>query len=137
MVEDSDEIMGLFDDRVFNSIQVEISITNSTTRTEFKKEPPIVIVEFSDEGIVIESPPKCCASNHSLLIKLRGVPPAGSPLEITATAKVSGVEAAQDGRERLSLSLIQVSETDWEKFKKMFSARQDEINNFLSSARGF
>jgi hypothetical protein len=137
MANDSEELLGLFDEGIFHSIRVDISISNSTTRTEFKKEPAITIVEFNDDGLVIESPAKCCASNHSLVLKMRAAPPTGESIEVIATAKVNEIEQAQDGIERLTLNLVQVHEADWNRFKSLFAARQDEINNFLTSSRGY
>lgn len=137
MSDNADEITGLFNEGVFNSIEVIISIMNATTRTEFKKQPVTSLLEITEEGLVLEAPSKCCASKHSLLLTIKGSAPGGESIQFTVTARVNTIESTQDGMERLELSLIQVHEDDWDKFKKLFSARQDEINDFLKASRGF
>lgn len=133
----SDEILNLINDKDFSTIQVDLKITNSTTRMDFKASPPIKLVELTEQGMVLEIPERSCAENHNLVIDAQAKAPNKDPVRLTVTAKVDQIEPCKDGTDRISLSLVQVREEEWNKFRYVFSSRQDEIDAFLISSRGY
>jgi hypothetical protein len=137
MADSSDEFLDLISDDHFVKIEVELKIKNTTTSTEFKPAPPTRIIEITEHGFVLEIPERSCAGNHNLVIEAHATAPQRKDVNLIVTAKVEDVEPGKNGTDRISLSLVQVQEEEWERFRKLFSSRQDEIDRFMTAARGY
>ena len=137
MSSESDDIEGLLSSDSFESIEVKLSILNSTTRMEFKTDPAPKFTEITDGGMVLEAAQRSCAEGHSLLVEAKATAPGGKSASINATVRVDSVEASKAGTERITVSLVQFGEDQWQQFRAIFSSRQDDINRFLAAARGY
>ncbi len=137
MVNDSEDLLGLFSAEVFHSIRVELSIMNSATRTAFRADPPSQLVEITDEGFVLEVPANACNTNQNLLIDAKAIPTSGNPIEIEVTARVTQVDHNHDGTDRVELSFVQIDGEQLRKFHSVFGSRQEEVTRFLAAARGY
>ncbi len=121
----------------FQSISVEIALTNTTTRTSTKQGSQVKLIEIGDQAIALEVPPKTCAKGHNLLFVLRlWRPGATKPFAMTATGKVEEVQALE-GADRADIILVQFDEAEWKQVLTAFTSRQDEIEEFLKAARGY
>ena len=122
----------------FNSIQCFIKLQNLTTRTTVKELPKSIIAEFGERELVVEIPARSCAQGHNLMGDIEIVPVGPErKWQFVFTATVKMIEGHGNPVERVTLSLVQFPEAEWERLQKVFNSRQDEIEDFLKSARGY
>jgi len=137
MLNESETLLGLFNAESFQSIQIELAIMNSATRTHFRSQPPSQIIEMTDQGFVLQVPDRSCAANQSLLITAKAIAPNKTSVRLEVTAHVDEIANGGDGTDRVSLSFLQIDESEWKNFQNLFHARQDEVTRFLAAARGY
>jgi hypothetical protein len=121
----------------FKSLVIEISLTNTTTQTEFQGEAPTRLVELADQGAVLEVPSRCCAKGHYVIVDFRIVKANKSVFQFASTAKVDDHKALGDGVDRIAVTLSQFDIESWKQFRGTFSLRQEQINQFMKAARGW
>jgi len=133
-----EEVPLTFDPTVFDSAKIAIEIQNTTTNTEVKKNANVQLIELHERGAMLQIPAKSCARGHNLMVKFRTETPKKEIFEFTTTAKVDSTEP-QDGGEfdQVVIVFLQYDEDSWEMFQKYFTARQEEIVNFLKAAKGY
>lgn len=116
----------------FKSIKTAVRVSNATTRIPFKNNPRPQIVEFADQGLSLQAPERSCATGHLLMLEIRLTAPGRAPLDLTATAKVLSIEPNPDGTETLQLQLMQHERDKWLELLKVFSGRQDAIEEYFA-----
>lgn len=127
----------LFGSQHFETLETTIEFTNATTKMPVKNNPKPEITEFIDQGLLVEMAQKSCSEGHTLIMNLEiKIPKKVDKVVFTGTAKVIGVEHEKD-TDRIALEFVQYDEVLWEKVMATFNSRQDEIENFLKSARGY
>ncbi len=133
-----EEIPLSFDPTVFDSAKLTIDIQNTTTNTEVKKGSQIELIELHERGAMLQIPSRSCSRGHNLMVRFRTETPKKEIFEFTTTAKVDST-TPQDGGEfdQVNLSFLQYDEESWELFQKYFTARQEEIIDFLRAAKGY
>lgn len=136
----TEELISLGD---FKSVELGISVENSTSRTKIGADKGARLVEFLDHGFILEVPKTTCAQGHSLIVRIARKDAPESPV-ISVTGKVVKLEKnakTDDGEEpefmQAEIVLVQFDEAEWDDFKALFSNRQAEIEKFLTGARGY
>lgn len=130
----SEELIRLSD---FSSMHIEVQLQNNTTHMPIRSEPPVVLLELQERGMVLEIPSKSCSQGHNLMVEMRATTPDRAVYTFTSTARVNELENYPDGTDRVTLALLQFDEDVWESFCKSFSSRQDEIEQFFRAAKGY
>lgn len=146
----SDELFRTSD---FKSIRMEIHFLNHTTKTEVSPQgmkvagritkrneaiSEISIVEILERGFVIDAPKNICAAGHMIELRVLFFNTA-SPFTFAASAKVNRV-SANDGDEstqRIEMEFFQFEENEWKMFLEIFSQKQNELLELLTSMRGY
>lgn len=127
-----------FNQNDFSSIEIKFEIENLTTHTKIKGNAEVAMIEFSERELVLSLPPKSCANGHHVLVKVKTITPEGKPLQFDVTCKVEKIQATEENDAvQTKMTLMQFSETEWARFREIFSRRQNEILNFFSSAKGY
>jgi hypothetical protein len=132
----------------FQSIRLKVYFINNTTHTEANSEH-CTLEEMGDKILTFGIPAKSCNTKHNVMCSIRKIDP-GSKHEteiFSFTGKVKAIELLEDvetiGIEeeveivRVVIECLQYDEESWKALEKIFSTRQDEINEFLKSARGY
>lgn len=134
----------------FNSIRIEVSMMNSTTKTQLAQgrrtfrdheevgkagELDIQVVEFSSQGLTVEVPSKSGAQGHFLILNLK-TSGANPDTMISAVGRIEEVIKLEKNREQFVVSLVEFDPVAWMQLTKVFSSRQDAINEFLAGTRG-
>jgi len=130
----------LLDPNDFSSIHLKVSFTNTATHTEVKPDIDLSgkgmkLIEFRDQGLVLEGPGGICAEGHNVMIHIHtdGAKP---EIQFGSTAKVEQVEKLPDKRLQLTVRLIQFDEGTWKALQGVYSNRQDEIMDFFNAVKG-
>ncbi|OFZ78416.1 MAG: hypothetical protein A3K03_06020 [Bdellovibrionales bacterium RIFOXYD1_FULL_44_7] len=150
---DNEEIIRSDD---FKSIEMNISIVNTTTKTQIKngmriygqtqesvdEDLSIKLIEFQEREMVLEAPANACAEGHNLIVNIVASAPStaennGGIIEFSATAKVRLVEMPSKTRHSVTVTLIQYDESSYKSFCSLFSNRQQEIEAFFNAVKGF
>lgn len=95
----------------------------------------IRIVEFLENGLVLEMPQKACAKGHSLVIHVR-VDRIKGVLKFDTTSKVVEIEKQPSGEELVTTQFVQFKEEEWKMFQELYSGRQNEIFEFFQAVKG-
>lgn len=142
----------LFDVKQFISAKVEVALENTTTQTELRGGKKIIgkkeqkakagdnnvahLLELRDRGIVLEVPPHSGSVGHHLTLELTARFPDGTEAFFQTTAKIESIEPTDSERVSLAAGFVQFEEDQWRTFRAAFGKRQDEILEFLKSAKG-
>ena len=133
----------------FKSVRLEIALVNHTTRTEVRngtrtyggaktKDPnaKIGLVEFLEQGMVIEAPKNSCSTGHNVMLEIEVV---GAPrsLSFHCSGKVISKELISPETDSLTVQLVQYGELQWVALQEIYSSRQNEIERFFQSVRGW
>lgn len=130
----------------FKSIQLKISITNTTKKVEIKRTSAIKLVELHEQGLqrglTLEVPAKSCEKGHYLVMKIEAIVPGpksvhddgGVPFKTGAKVEEIRTLGPMD---QIRVSLLQHDKEAWEKFCGLFSSRQEEIEKFFTAVRGY
>jgi hypothetical protein len=135
----------------FKSIRLDISLNNLTTKTKIeggkrvfdtlKTGSPeeglhLELVEVVDGFLTLETPPKIGAQGHILEIKI--VTENRTPeIEVEVQGEIHAIEPLPDGRLQVVIQLVNPSDPSWLNLLAMYSQRQDEIEKFFSSVKGY
>lgn len=118
----------------FESIRLEISLFNHTSRMEIGPSEDINLLEFDDQTFTLTVPPSSCAEGHQLSLKLTA---RFLKMErrLSATVKAISVDRSKL-TDLVQLQSLQFDSTSFEEFFEIYDARQKEIMKFMSAARG-
>lgn len=143
----------LINESDFKSIEIEIDIVNKTAHTEIRggkrimgeetlrdlnlsetENSPPALIEFTENGMVLEIPPQLCSKGHVLGLELRtkNVVP---PLVFKPNLRVDLIEKLPDGRDRVELSFTRKTESEWQALLSIFNQRQEEILQFFENVK--
>lgn len=116
----------------FNSIRVEISVTN-TTRNSPIDQPnfKIQFLEFTDDGLVLELPNASVQKGHFVTLRIDW-----TDAEENQGTFHSGGKVTDFDKGRTVIQLLEYDQAAWEQFQGLFSSRQDDILKFLAAVRG-
>jgi len=120
----------------FKTIELVISVSNTTSRTKVGKEAGIKLVEFLEHGFALEVPKTLGAQGHSLIVEFHRADQPEAPV-VSVTGKVEKLKKSGEELFRAEISLLQYDEAEWTGFQELFSNRQAEILKFLAAARGY
>ncbi len=119
-------------------IQMEIVITNLTTKIKFKPTPEPTLCEFEEKKLVLEVASKNCAKNHQLLIEMKAsIADTNKVRRFSATVTVEELEAASAGKDKISVRMIQFEQKEYAKFQELIATSQDNIDAVMTSMRGY
>ena len=125
----ADELFNLND---FNSIQLKIELTNTTRNQQIvNPKVKISIVEFMDQGVVLEVPPGAAEVGHYMSLSIEWKDSAGKPGLFHSGGKVIEAE-----KSRIAIELTQFEQAEWEAFQGLYAQRQDDILKFFAAVRG-
>lgn len=135
-------------DYIFNQILVPINynlcLRNETSNVFFHKSETIFIRELKDDGITLEIPKNICQKGHRLTLfflnietnKKKSVPSTKSLKEalFEAIAKVESLEHCKVNKDVvfIDLQFSQFDKISWKNILKLYSKKQDEVNNLLN-----
>lgn len=95
------------------------------------------MLETSESGLWLCCPKHVCARGHSIELEIRVTFPSG-PTEVhLVLGKVEAVDPAEDGQDRVQLTVNGSSHENWTGFLQVFSDRQTEIAEFLANVKGY
>lgn len=133
----------------FESIQIHLSFFNVTTKTEvaegkrylgdqLQKDSgaKIDLVEFREDGMVLEVPARSGAVGHQLKITLN-TEGAKENLDVTFIVTVTAVEKMSPTRDQYEVKFNEYDPKIWKELQAIYSVRQNEIENFLKAAKGY
>lgn len=123
--------------QMFNTVRLEITAQNSGTGTRAGPEQGIQMIELLPQGFVLELPSKLCARGHNISLEIVAKQGGETKLKLDATAKIDGIAPTESGTDEAVLVLVQYEEKDWQALRDLYGLRQQEIERFLSSARGW
>lgn len=129
--------LGFIDPVDFQSIDFELSIQNVTARTHFPKERVIKAIEFHEDGLVLDVPAKTCAKGHQLAISITVTGARYKIPPLLATGHVVELVALSKDSCSAKIKLDQFERSIWEDLLELYKNRQNEIDDFLSSAKGY
>jgi len=128
----------------FESIRLLIEIHNLTSQTRFGSVDPaksvnpeaeIQFLEFSEEGIVLDTPKGICAEGHQLEININALN-SDPHLNLKVLGKVEEKEQMGPHRARVRIHLTQFLKQQWEAFQGLYAAKQEDVFRLLESIRG-
>ncbi|OFZ22277.1 MAG: hypothetical protein A2X94_02165 [Bdellovibrionales bacterium GWB1_55_8] len=139
--------MSLINPADFSPRKVDISLSNPATRTAIRHgsrlfdgreiaPATIDLLELHETGFVLEIPTKTCASGQIISLEIQVADPNAATIGMKATAKVTLCETASTERDTVTLSFIQYDLQAWSGLREGFTRRQEEIMDFLRTARG-
>ncbi len=133
----------------FESIVIHLSFLNMTTKTEVAEGKRYIgeqlqkdqggkidLVEFREDGMVIEVPARSGAVGHQLNMKIWTEGPAPN-LEISFIVTVNAVERMSPSRDQFEVTFNEYDSRAWKALQQIFENRQNEINDFLKAAKGY
>lgn len=130
----------VFEPSAFQSMTSAFTvIKNLTTRTEAEEPGEAAICEVRDQGICFEVGKSIGAKGHSLMLAIMVTAPSKKgpvTVKFEATASIKSIEITPDGGSRIDVDFVQYEEKGWQKVLSLYSARQEEINQFLSMVKG-
>ena len=143
----------LINPKDFNSVELKISLMNTTTQTEVRDgykmfgiqgvqgKPErtdilIQMIEILEDGFKLQIPSKICSKGHNTLIwveTLNHTP----ELKFECSGKVVEVKKADSSADEIEIKILQINDDQWKAFQSLFNRRQKEIEEFLKSVRGY
>lgn len=136
----------------FDSIELDIAVKNMTSGAEIKNGKrsyggheestnsgvvlEIQLVEFKENGLLLEVPPMTGAVGHTLVVtvKTRNAP---EQVEFFATCKVEKVDRIKtSGRERFTVSFVDYETIAWRALLSCYGSRQNQIEEFFQAVKG-
>jgi uncharacterized protein YdgA (DUF945 family) len=133
----------------FESISVHLSFFNITTKTEVSEgkryigdqlqkdtSAKIDLVEFREDGMVIEVPARSGAEGHQLKIDL-WTEGAKENIQVTFIVTVYSVQKMGPTRDQFEVNFNEYDPTAWRQLQSIYQSRQGEIEAFLKAAKGY
>ena len=140
------------DTESLEAIGLFVSLKNNTSRTELKASEArkhrrsikknhkfehgrVDLIQFLNQGIVLEVPPRTCAHGHDLTVTIetRGT---DSTTYFEASAKVDQLTNLTDQRDLIMLSFIQFEGTQWQRLNEAYDQMQSQIDLLLERMKG-
>jgi len=129
----------VFNPKDFESVRLSISFTNLTTKTELKNADNILLIDILSDPrqLGFEMPARQCNIKHNVLFEINKLDQKTgktSPL-VAITGRIIEVEELDADCMKVTVDCVQVDEKSWDDLVNLFAKRQEDINNFLASAR--
>lgn len=137
----------------FKTMQLKINLVNTTTKTEIRNgkrvfginaskiqkdqkqvDLSIQVVEFLEEGYVLEVPSHVCAVGHSVSLETTATYK-GQETIFQASGKVEEVEKLPNSREQIRVHFTQFKSKEWQDLLQAYMSRQNEVFNFFESSK--
>lgn len=140
---DEDDKFQLFNQSDFESIIVEGTVLNTTSKSPIVEKPggrlmgsrpdhlKDFVLEVEDQGMVLSLPKASSAAGHQFTIDMtarKGKD--GTPVHFSTTAKVIDVKR-EDGADFTVIRLVQFDQSSWDQFLWLFRERQEEILDYF------
>jgi hypothetical protein len=125
----------LLDPGTFESIHVEISGENLTSRFPMPSEPAPQFIEISEHGLTVSLASGSCQQGHRLNLVLQ-VSFLNVKIKMSVTSKVLHVDKTGAGVDRVELVLVQFDQEKWDEITYLFKKRQETIEGFFKAVRG-
>jgi hypothetical protein len=126
-----------FDPSQFASIETEVTAQNATTGIPIRCDSANALCEVEERSIALEVQNKSCATGHNLLVEITMKVPKGPALKFVTTTRVTQIEHLDETLDKVYLTLVQFQEEAWQKVLEVFQKRQESIENYLVSAKGY
>jgi len=132
---EADEVFNAAD---FQSIKLSVQFKNLMTGIDVKNSAEISLMEIGDKALVFEIPARSCNVKHNVMFHIGRSDTKSKKSEpmFSATGKVSDLENLDEGRDRVTVDLVQYEERELADLMALFSSRQEEIENFFAAVRG-
>lgn len=101
-----------------------------------KMSPPVQIIEFLGNGMVLEIPSRSCAVGHDLLVTIKTSGTA-QDTEFSSTGKVIECVPLPKDRMQVCLSFLQLDQVSWKRLRDALDQTQRRIDDLLSNMRGY
>lgn len=144
-----------FDPKDFESIDLQISGENQTSKMDIpltvEREVPswmtkqeieampeersILLSDFDEEFIYLEMPSSACSKGHILNLRIIVANVEDNP-EYKFICTVKETSKLPEDRQEVKAKLAAGQEKEWQLFSEIFSARQNEIDDFFQAAKG-
>ncbi len=121
----------------FDSVVLKFSIRNNTSGTTVDKSGAIQLVELGERDLILELPARVCQKGHNLMIEIESQKGTKTLIPFSANVKVDSVEKLTPDADKVQITLIQYDQVGWDRFRSLYSERQNEIEKFLTGARGY
>lgn len=135
-----------------NSFKINVKVanlTNRTTQVEIRngkrffggkadlKSPPfnIEFVEFTEDGIRMDIPPRTCATGHKLELVIEFITPQKT-IKFRSQGTVESVEAIPDRHDNIVASLNSYDANEWYFIQKLFRQRQSSVTDLFEKLKG-
>lgn len=127
----------------FSSTRISIGWTVTAKRPDLRglqagDDPKLI--EIRDDGVTLELPEDLGRTGDRVLFQLQALTPEGQRATFSAPAQIESVDPSEgqaQHRVAVKLKFLIAASTEWENFRKLFDARQAEIDDFLKAARGY
>lgn len=142
----------MLSDRDFRSIRMSVLLKNLVSGTCVdaggvvigdKYQPvtdnfsPPEITELDAGSVILAVPSEVCALGHRLELELSVEQSGAQAVTATVPGVVTGLEKISMTQIRVSVRLKDPGDAAWQSVLRALSGRQEEIDSFLQSARGY
>ena len=114
--------------------RIKNAVRGKDTQREFEK-LNCELIEFLEEGFVLEVPARSCAVGHELQVTLE-ILNAKPGITFNSTVKVTDTEVMVNERQKVSVRFVHVDEKEWLAFQEFFNNTQDQLLELFHSIRG-
>ena len=149
----TEDLPDLFNQSDYTSVELEISLLNTTTQTQIKggkrmfgdrehrkkgvqADTSVRLIEFIDEGFVLEVPPHSGAKGHAVELEVK-VLNSEKDIHLKATGSIAGTEQLDNQKFRFEIKLSHYDERVMEDLLGLYNNRQQEILEYFKSVKGF
>jgi hypothetical protein len=116
----------------FNSIRVEVSVTNSTRNLPIDPgEAKVQFLEFFEEGVVLDLPPGAVEEGHFVTFRIDW-----TDAEENSDFFYAGGKVIESEKGRTAIALLEYEPNAWERFQGLYANRQEEILKFFAAVKG-
>ena len=136
----------------FEKVKITVSLRNPLSETliesgkktianinvQEKNQLPyhIELLEIREHGMILSVPLNVCSAGHSLVITLTILGLGAMPFEVSIDGIVKESEKTSKAQERISVEIKNNNSVRWRGFCKLFSEKQDSINDLLRRLKG-
>jgi hypothetical protein len=129
----------------FQNLEYAVYCRNTLTATRIDEPSRIKIIEFLDDGLILQLPRNICSEGHFLALSILPRPtnrthvelirsPEGADL-IEITAKVKELEREEPLGDRAVIEFYQLNQVAWKLFMKSYTDRQKKLDRLLKAIR--
>lgn len=125
----------------FQFLELSLEGSNHTSRLPIPSgSQSIQIVQFTENGIWIEVPPRSCAVGHTLSLQIFARKRNGSRAEMLedamhVTGVVETIEGDFNSRQQVRLGFRQYAPEQWDRLIGYFTDKQTQINDLIRRTR--